>query len=101
MVKKRFSHYTCRKLQDSGGQENLRKMDAKMDPNTDQHETKNHPDAGFLRFWSVLGGGAFSTFFETGKSRPKIWKNQLAEPRGGNKPRKWVGLAECAGPAER
>ena len=77
MIKKRFSHYTCCKLQDLGGQENLRKMDAKMDPKSDQNGTKNHPDAGFLRFWSVLGGGVFSTFFGTGKSRPKIWKNPI------------------------
>ena len=72
MVKKRFSHYTCCKLQDLGGQENLRKMCAKMDPQNDKNETTNHPDAGFLRFWSVLGGGVFSTFLGTGKSWPKI-----------------------------
>ena len=96
-----FSHYTCCKLQDLGGQENLRKMDAKMDPKSDQNGTKNHPDAGFLRFWSVLGGGVFSIFFETGKSRPKIWKNPEKSQRGGNRPGKWVDPAECAGPAER
>ena len=79
MVKTRFSHYTCCKLQDLGGQENFRKMD----PKSDQNETQNHPDAGFLRFWSVLGGGVFSTFFETGKSRPKIRKNPEKSQRGG------------------
>ncbi len=82
MIKKRFSHYTCGKLQDLGGQENLRKMDAKMDPKSDQNGTTNNPDAGFLRFWSVLGGGVFSTFFETGKSRPQIHKNPEKSQRG-------------------
>ena len=48
MIKKRFSQYTCCKLQDLGGQENLRKMDAKMNPKSDQNGTKNHPDTGFL-----------------------------------------------------
>ena len=63
MIKKRFSHYNCCKLQDLGGQENLRKMDAKIDPKSDQHGTQNHPDAGILRFWGVLGGGVFSMIF--------------------------------------
>ena len=76
MIKKKFSHYTCCKLQDLGGQENLRKMDAKMDSKSEQNGTKNHPDARFLRFWNVLGGGVFSTFLGTGKSRPKIRKNR-------------------------
>ena len=48
-------------------------------------EPKNHPDAGCLRFGSVLGGGVFSTFFETGKSRPKIRKNPEKSQRGGAK----------------
>ena len=82
MIKKRFSHNTCCKLQDLGGQENLRKMDAKMDPKSDQNGTTNHPDARFLRFWSVLGGGFFSTFVETGKSWPKIQKNPEKSQRG-------------------
>ena len=55
----------------------FRQKDAKMDPKSDQNETTNHPDAGFLRFWSVLGGGVFSTFLGTGKSRPKIRKNLI------------------------
>ena len=50
-----------------------------MDPKSDQNGTTNHPDAGFLRFGGVLGGCVFSTFLGTGKSRPKIWKNQPAE----------------------
>ena len=65
MIKKKFSHYTCCKLQDLCGQENLRKMDAKMVRKSNQNGTTNHPDAGFLRFWAVLGGGVFSTFFGT------------------------------------
>ena len=97
MIKKRFSHYTCCKLQDLGGQENLRKMDAKMDPKSDQNGTTNHPDAGIFIFWTVLGG-VFSAFFETGK---KSVQNPEKSHRGGNKPGKWVGPAECAGPAER
>ena len=43
----------------------------------DQNGTKNHLDAGFLRFWGVLGGGVFSRFFGTGKSRSKIRKNPI------------------------
>ena len=89
MIKKRFSHYTCCKLQDLGGQENLRKMDAKMVRKNDQNGTKFHPDARFLRFWGVLGGGVFSTFFGTGKSRPKIRKNpEKKQPARGQQTRK-------------
>ena len=60
----------------------FRQKDAKMDPKSDQNGTKNHPDAGFLRFWGVLGGGVFSTFLGTGKSRPKIRKNPKNGPEG-------------------
>ena len=104
MVKKRFSHYTYCKLQDLGGQENLRKMDAKMDSKSDQNGTKNHPDAGFLRFWSVLGGGFFSTFFETGKSRPKIWKNPILWAEMGAKTAKMArpgGMRGASGEVRR
>ena len=52
----------------------FRQKDAKMDPKSDQIETKNNPDAGFLRFWGVLGGGVFSMFFGTGKNQPKTRK---------------------------
>ena len=83
MIKKMFSHYNCCKLQDLGGHENLRKMDAKMVRKSSQNGTKNHPDTGFLRFWSVLGGGVFSTFLGTEKSRPKIRKNPEKSQRGG------------------
>ena len=79
----------------------FRQKGAKMDPKSEQNGTTNHPDAGFLRFWGVLGGSVFSTFFGTRKSRAQIWKNQPAGPRGGTEPAKWVGLAECAVPAER
>ena len=48
---------------------------SKMVPKSDQDGTKNHPGAGFLRF----GGNVFSAFWGTGKSRPKIRKNQPAE----------------------
>ena len=48
-----------------------------MDPTKDQNGTKNHPNAGFLRFWGVLGGGVFSTFLGTGKLQPKIQKNPI------------------------
>ena len=101
MIKKRFSHYTCCKLQDLGGQESLRKMDAKMVRKSDQNGTKNHKDAGFLRFWGVLGGGVFSTFLGAGKIGPKSGKIRHFRPRGGTEPAKWVGPAECAGPLER
>ena len=97
MIKKRFSHYTCCKLQDLGGQEHLRTMDAKLDPKSDQNGTKNHPDAVFLRFWGVLGGGVFSTFWGTGKSRPKIQKNQPPELTKKNPGYFLGGPAECAG----
>ena len=59
-----------------------------MDPKSDQNGTTNHPDAGFLRFWGVLGGGVFSTFFGTGKSRPQIRKNLEKSQRGGAHPTK-------------
>jgi hypothetical protein len=65
-----------------------------MDPQTDQNGTKNNPDAGFLRFWSVLGGGVFSTFFETGKSRPKIWKNRS---KGATNPENGSGRRNARG----
>ena len=52
----------------------FRQKDAKMVRKNDQHGTKNNPDTGFLRFLGVLGGGVFSTFLGTGKSRPKIRK---------------------------
>jgi hypothetical protein len=48
-----------------------------MVPKSDQNGTNNHPDAGFLKFVGVLGGGVFSTFLGTGKSRPKIRKNPI------------------------
>jgi hypothetical protein len=79
----------------------FRQKDAKMDPTSDQNENTNHPETRFLRFWSVLGGIVFSTFLGTGKSRPQIRKHPEKKQRGGNGPAKWVGLAECAGPAER
>ena len=63
----------------------------------DQNGTNNHPDAGFLRFWSVLGGGAFSMFFWIGKSRPKIRKNQPAELQNIFRGYFLGGPAECAG----
>jgi hypothetical protein len=52
-------------------------MEAEMDPTSDQNGTKNHPDAGFLRFLEVLGGNVFSTFLGTRKSQPKIQKNPI------------------------
>ena len=75
-----------------------------MNPINGQNGTKNHPDAGFLRFLEVLGGNVFSTFLGTGKSRPKIRKNQPAELkqfRGASGHHFWVGPAECAGLPER
>ena len=60
----------------------FRQKDAKMDPKSDQNGTKNHLDAEFLRFWGVLGGGVFSTFLGTGKSRPKILKIPEKSQRG-------------------
>ena len=62
-----------------------------------QNGIKNHPDAGFLIFWGVLGGDAYSTFLGTGKSRPKIRKNQLADLIKKNPGYSWGGPAECAG----
>ena len=79
----------------------FRQKDANMDPKSDQHGSTNLSDAGFLRFGGVLGGGVFSTFLGTGKSRPQIRKNLEKKHRGGNGPATWVGPAECAGPAER
>ena len=79
----------------------FQQKDAKMDPKIDQNGTKNHPDAGFLRFLGVLGGGVFSTFFGTRKSRPQIRKNLEKSVQRGNKPGKWVDPAECAGLPER
>jgi hypothetical protein len=75
----------------------FRQKDAKMDPKSDQNGTTNHPDAEFLRFWSVLGGGVFSTFLGTGKSRPKIWKKQPAELNKIIPGYLLGGPAECAG----
>ena len=72
-----------------------------MDAKSDQNGTTNHPDAGFLRFWSVLGRGAFSTFLGTGKSRPKIRKNQPAELNNIFPGYFLGGPAECAGLPER
>ena len=54
----------------------LKQKDAKMDPKSNQNGTTNHPQTGFLRFFGVLGEDVFSTFFETGKSRPKIHKKK-------------------------
>ena len=54
MVNKMCSHYTCCKLRDLGGQENLPKMDAKMIRKNDQNGIKNHPDTGFFRFVSKM-----------------------------------------------
>ena len=55
--------------------------DAKMDPKSDQNETKNHPDARFLRFWGVLGGGVFRCFLGPEKVVPKSGKIRYFGPR--------------------
>ena len=82
----------------------FRQKDAKMDPKSDQNETTNHPDTRFLRFWSVLGGGVFSTFFETGKSRPKIRKNPILWAETGAKTTKMArpgGMRGASGEVRR
>ena len=56
----------------------------KRTPKWIQNTTKNHPDANFFRFWGVLGGGVFSTFFVTGKSRPQIGKNPTLPAQRGH-----------------
>ena len=63
--------------------------------------TQNLPDARFLRFWSVLGGGVFSTILGTAKKHPTSGKIRHFRPKGGTGLVKWVGPAECAGLPER
>ena len=73
-------------------------MDAKIDPKSDHNGTKNHPDAGFLRFWSVLGGVCFFDFFlRPEKVGPKSAKIRKKTARGA----KTTEPAECAGLPER
>ena len=42
-----------------------------MDPKSDNNGTTNHPDAGSLRFWGVLGGGVFRRFWGPEKVGPR------------------------------
>ena len=84
MLKKRFSHYTCCKLQDLGGPESLRKIDAKMDPKSDQTGTKNHSKNRFLRFLGVLEEDVFSRFLEK-KIGPKSRNIQKKVSEGAHK----------------
>ena len=83
------------------GRENLRKMDAKMIRKSDQNKTKNHLDAGFVRFWGVLEGFVFSTFLGAGKSRPKILKNPILWAEMGARPSHFRGLGAHLGPNYR
>ena len=68
-----------------------------MGPKNNKNGPTNHPDAGFLRFRGVLGGGVFSMFFGTSKSPPKIRKNQPAELQKQFPGYFLGGPAECAG----
>ena len=82
----------------------FRQKDAKMDSKNEQNGTTNHPDTGFVIFWSVLGGGVFSTFVGTEKSRPQIWKNPILWAKTGAKTTKMArpgGMRGASGEVRR
>ena len=69
-----------------------------MDLKSNQNETTNHPDAEFLRFGGVLGGGCFfDGFGDRIKSAHNLEKYKNNQQGG-----IWTTcLAECVGLPER
>ena len=82
----------------------FRQKDAKMDPKNYQNGSKNHPDAGFLRFWGVSEGWYFSMIFWSAKKSPNIWKNPILWAEMGAKTSKMArpgGMRGASGEVRR
>ena len=81
MVKKRFSHYTCCKLRDLGGQENWSKKWCQKSSIMAPQSSFGHPGIRFLRFWEDLIEVRILMVFWASKKMKKIWKNEAEAVR--------------------
>ena len=74
--KKDFSHYTCCKLRDLGGQENWSKKWCQQSSKMVSKSSFGHPRIRFLRFWKDLIEVWFLMILERPQKLKKIWKKQ-------------------------
>ena len=88
MVTKMFSHYTCCKLRDLGGQENWSKKWCQQSSKITPKSSFGHPGVRFLRCWEGLIKVRFLMIFGAAQKIKKIWKKE-AEVWKENLPR-WV-----------